>query len=47
MLLGLIAMGIILSIPDNYEIYKPIFHIKSIWLIMMGVDLLKQGINLP
>jgi hypothetical protein len=47
MLLGFVAMGIILSIPDNYEIYKPIFHIKAIWLLVMGVVLLKKGIHLP
>ena len=46
-LLGLVAMGIILSIPDNYEIYKPVFHLKVIWLLMMGFMLLKQGIYLP
>ena len=45
-ILGLVAMGIILSIPDNYEIYKPIFHVKVIWLLAMGVILLKQGVNL-
>jgi len=47
MLLGLAAMGIILIIPDNFEIYKPIFHVKVIWLVMMGVVLLKQGVYLP
>ncbi len=47
MLLGFVAMGIILSIPDNYEIYKPIFHMKAIWLLVMGVVLLKQGLHLP
>ena len=46
-LLGLVAMGIILGIPDNYEIYKPIFHVKVIWLVLMGVVLLRQGIHLP
>jgi hypothetical protein len=40
-------MGIIMGIPDNYEIYKPLFHIKVIWLVAMGVVLLKQGVNLP
>jgi hypothetical protein len=45
-LLGLVAMGIILFIPVNFEIYKPIFHVKVIWLITMGVMVLKQGINL-
>lgn len=47
MILGFAAMGIILAIPDNFEIYKPLFHVKVIWLILMGVVLLKQGVNLP
>ena len=46
-LLGLAAIGIILSIPDNFEIYKPIFHLKAVWLIIMGAAILKQGIHLP
>ncbi len=46
LLLGLIAMCIILFIPDNFEIYKPIFHIKVLWLISMGVYLLRTGIFL-
>jgi hypothetical protein len=45
-LLGLVAMGIILSIPDNFEVYKPIFHVKVLWLVAMGVTLLRQGVNL-
>ena len=46
-LLGLAAMVIILGIPDNFEIYKPVFHVKAIWLALMGVAILKQGVNLP
>ena len=46
-LMGLTAMGIVMGIPDNYEIYKPMFHVKVIWLVIMGVVLLKQGVNLP
>ena len=45
-LLGLGAMGIIMGIPDNYEIYKPMFHIKVIWLVLMGLTFLKRGVNL-
>lgn len=47
MILGFVAMGIILSIPDNFEIYKPVFHIKVLWLLAMGGSLLTQGIHLP
>lgn len=46
-LLGLAAMAIIMGIPDNFEIYKPLFHIKAIWLLAMGVTILIKGVNLP
>lgn len=47
LLLGLAAMAIIMGIPDNFEIYKPVFHVKVIWLAMMGVLILLKGVNLP
>jgi len=46
LLLGLAAMAIIMGIPDNFEIYKPVFHVKVIWLAMMGVLILLKGVNL-
>lgn len=45
-ILGLIAMCMILFIPDNFEIYKPVFYVKVLWLSLMGVMLLKQGVYL-
>ncbi len=45
-LLGLVAMCIILFIPDNFEIYKPVFYVKVVWLLAMGITLLVRGINL-
>jgi len=47
LILGLAAMGIILAIPDNFEIYKPLFHVKVIWLLSIGVAILLKGVNLP
>ncbi len=44
---GLVAMCLILFIPDNFEIYKPLFHIKVLWLAMMGTYILTKGIQLP
>ena len=46
-ILGLVAMCLILFIPDNFEIYKPIFHIKVLWLLAMGASILKLGIRMP
>lgn len=44
--LGIVAMSIILFIPDNFEIYKPIFYVKVVWLLAMGAILLRKGIYL-
>lgn len=46
-LLGLAAMAVILLIPDNFEVYKPLFHIKAVWLLLMGITLLLNGVRLP
>jgi len=45
-LLGLVAMCIILLIPENYEVYKPVFYVKVLWLVAMGAVLLKNGVHL-
>ena len=45
-LMGLGAVVLILAIPDNFELYKPFFHIKVIWMVAIGVWLLLKGINL-
>lgn len=44
-LLGAAAMGIILGIPEYYETYKPLFHVKVVWLLLMGFVILKNGIR--
>jgi hypothetical protein len=46
LLMGLGAVGLILGIADNFELYKPFFHIKVIWMLAMGAWLLVKGINL-
>ena len=44
-LLGLVAMSVILFIPEYYEHYKPLFHVKAAWLMIMGIVILRNGIN--
>lgn len=44
-LLGVAAVGIILAIPEYYETYKPLFHVKVLWLVLMGVVILKNGVR--
>jgi len=45
-LLGAAAVGIILAIPEYYETYKPLFHLKALWLVAMGVVILKKGVRI-
>jgi hypothetical protein len=45
-LLGLTAMGLVMLVHDNFEVYKPVFYVKVIWLIVLGGTILKKGINL-
>ena len=45
-LLGLTAMGIVMLIPVNFEIYKPVFYVKVLWLLTMGALIIKKGVNL-
>jgi hypothetical protein len=47
LLLGLAAVGLILAIPDNFELYKPLFHVKVVWLALMGIWILRKGVNVP
>lgn len=44
--LGLAAMGIVMLIPEHWDIYKPLFHVKVIWALVMGIMLLMNGVNL-
>lgn len=45
MLLGIAAMAVIMGIPDNFEIYKPLFYVKVAWLVVVGSLILQKGIN--
>jgi len=46
MIMGMTAMCIILFIPDNFDIYKPLFYVKVFWLTIVGITILRKGINL-
>ena len=46
-ILGLAAMGIVMMIPEHWDIYKPVFHVKVIWSLAMGLTFIRDGIHLP
>lgn len=45
LVMGATAMAVILLISDNFEIYKPLFHVLVVWLLIMGVTILRNGFN--
>lgn len=46
LILGLLAMCLILFIPDYYEYYKPVFYAKVLWIFAMGFSILKWGLDM-
>lgn len=44
--MGLAAVVLILAIADNFELYKPLFHIKVLWMVLMGAWILIKGMNI-
>ena len=45
-LMGITSVCVILFIHDNFEIYKPLFFVKVLWLLIIGTTILRKGINL-
>jgi hypothetical protein len=45
-LLGLAAMALTMAFPDNLEFYAPVFHLNSLWLLAMGLIILRSGLRL-
>jgi hypothetical protein len=45
-LLGFAAMAVILFVPEYFESYKPLVHVKVLWLALMGITILRKGVNL-
>ena len=44
--IGMAAMGLTMFLPDNMSIYMPVFHIKALWLLVMGFVILRSGIRI-
>ena len=44
--IGCASIAITMGLPDDLETYIPIFHVKAIWLALMGWDILRHGVNL-
>lgn len=46
-IMGFVTVCLILFIHDNFEVYKPMFFVKVLWLLIVGATILRKGINLP
>jgi hypothetical protein len=44
--LGVAAMALTMLWPDNWALYKPVFHLQALWLAATGAYLLLYGIRL-
>ena len=42
-LLGLTGMGLTMGLPDDFSLYRPVFHLNALWLAAMGVATLTLG----
>ena len=43
--LGLAGMGVTMLLPDQMELYMPVFHAGALWLAAMGGVVLRSGID--
>jgi hypothetical protein len=43
--LGVAAMALTMTLPDNWALYTPVFHLQALWLAATGAYLLRYGIG--
>lgn len=44
MAIGLVAIVLTMSLPEELHLYTPVFHVTSLWLLLMGTVILLRGI---
>jgi len=45
-LIGIAAMAVIMAVPTNDLFYYPVFHLKALWLAVMGITILRSQLTL-
>lgn len=45
-LLGLAAMVVTMGLPDNLGLYRPVFHLNCLWLVGIGITVLRHGVRI-
>lgn len=43
--IGVAAMAVTMALPDELELYQPLFHLFSLWLAAMGGVILRRGLT--
>jgi hypothetical protein len=46
-LLGFAAIGLTMAKPDELERYRPVFHLNSAWMLVLGLVMLRAGLGAP
>ncbi len=44
--MGLAGMAITMGLPDDLELYMPVFYLTTLWLTATGIVTLRSGIKL-
>ena len=44
--IGLAAMAITMGLPDDLDLYLPIFHLQALWLAAVGFETLRSGLRI-
>ena len=45
-LIGVSAMALTMGLPDHLSYYLPIFHAFSLWMLVTGVMIFRNGVNI-
>lgn len=46
MVIGIGAMGLTMALPDDLDLYAPLFHLHALWLVLTGAVILCKGVTL-
>lgn len=46
MVIGVGAMALTMALPDDLDLYAPLFHMHALWLVLTGTVILCKGVTL-
>ena len=45
-IIGLAAMALTMGLPDDLDLYLPVFHLHALWLAAVGIVTLRSGVKI-